>query len=178
MSQTPRVRAAELPDVPAILGLIADLAEYERAADQAKASAAQIRQALFPPDGEPRSHALVACVDGPQGEQVVGFAVWYLTFSTWQGRAGIWLEDLFVQPAHRGTGLGLQLLRSLAQTVHTRDYGRLEWWVLNWNTTAIDFYEALGARPQSEWTVYRLEGAALARLALDASGPAPKLPET
>ena len=95
-------------------------------------------------------------------------AVWYLTFSTWLGRPGIWLEDLYVQPAHRGSGLGRQLLTTLAQLCSERGYGRLEWWVLDWNEPSIGFYRNLGARSEDEWTTYRLDGEALDRLAASA----------
>ena len=99
-------------------------------------------------------------VDG----EVVGMAVWYLTFSTWTGVNGIWLEDLFVQPGQRGSGLGRELLATLARTCVERGYQRLEWWVLDWNEPSIGFYESLGARAQDEWTVFRMDGAALGEL--------------
>jgi GNAT superfamily N-acetyltransferase len=160
-----RIRPATPADVVDLLRLITDLAAFERAEGQVEASAEQLTAALFPPDGQARSHALVAELVGPEGSQIVGFAVWYTTFSTWLGRHGIWLEDLYVSPAQRGTGLGRRLLRELASVCQIRDYGRLEWWVLNWNTSAIDFYESLGAVPQAEWTVYRLDGRQLQALA-------------
>jgi GNAT superfamily N-acetyltransferase len=96
---------------------------------------------------------------------VVGFALWHLTFSTWRGRAGIWLEDLFVRPGARGSGLGKALLQELAQICTARGYGRLEWWVLDWNEPAIGFYRSLGAEPQEDWTTFRLHDEALVRLA-------------
>ena len=104
--------------------------------------------------------AHVAEVDG----RVVGMAVWYLTFSTWTGVNGIWLEDLFVEPEQRGAGLGRELLATLARTCVDRGYQRLEWWVLDWNEPSIGFYRSLGAVPQDEWTVFRMDGAALASL--------------
>ena len=105
--------------------------------------------------------------DGGEGgtTQVVGIALWYLTFSTWQVRNGIWLEDLYVEEDHRGSGLGVALLRTLADTCVQRGYGRLEWCVLRWNEPSIRFYESVGARPQSEWETYRLTGDALSSFA-------------
>ena len=163
----PAVREATPDDVPAILRLIQELADYERAPDAVEATEQHLRTALFPADpGAARSHALVAEAAGADGvPQVVGMAVWYVTFSTWLGRHGVWLEDLFVRPEHRGSGLGTALLARLAQLCVERDYGRLEWWVLNWNEPSIGFYRSLGAVPQDEWTVFRLDGAALAGLA-------------
>ncbi|PKW27766.1 GNAT family N-acetyltransferase [Phycicoccus duodecadis] len=155
------IRPATLADVPAILRLVEDLAEYEKARHEVEATEEHLRAALFPEDGATSTFAHVAEVDG----QVVGMAVWFLSFSTWTGTSGIWLEDLYVDPAHRGSGLGHGLLRALAQVCRDRGYRRLEWWVLNWNTPSIGFYESLGAQPQSEWTTYRLDGDALAALA-------------
>lgn len=119
----------------------------------------QLHEALF---GEQVSlYGLVAEVDG----HVVGFAVWFRNFSTWRGRHGIYLEDLFVAPEHRGSGLGTALLAALARECVTRDYPRLEWWVLDWNAPSIAFYRSLGAVAMDEWTVFRLTGDALAQLA-------------
>ncbi|KQX65651.1 GNAT family N-acetyltransferase [Angustibacter sp. Root456] len=162
-----RLRDATPDDVPAILRLIQELADYERAPDAVEATEAHLHTALFPPDpATARSHAIVAEVTDSGGNtQIVGMAVWYVTFSTWLGRHGVWLEDLFVQPAHRGSGLGTALLARLAQICVERDYGRLEWWVLNWNEPSIGFYRSLGAAPQDEWTVFRLDGDALTALA-------------
>jgi GNAT superfamily N-acetyltransferase len=148
----PAVRAARPEDVPTIRALIAELAAYERAADQARATEEQLRAALF---GErPAVFALVAEADGV----VVGFALWFLNFSTWQGVHGIYLEDLYVRPEQRGRGLGKALLQSLAAIAVARGYARFEWWVLNWNTPAIEFYRAMGAVAMDEWTVFRLSG--------------------
>ena len=108
---------------------------------------------------QPAAYALVA----ETGDEVVGFALYFLNFSTWEGVHGIYLEDLYVMPEHRGTGLGKALLKSLAQIAVERGYARFEWWVLDWNTPSIDFYRRLGAVPMDEWTVYRLTGDALAR---------------
>ena len=103
-------------------------------------------------------------VRGESEDEVVGFALWYRTFSTWQGKPGIWLEDLFVRPDHRGSGLGKALLVSLAQIAVRRGWGRFEWWVLDWNEPAHGFYRSLGARPEDEWTVWRVDGEALREL--------------
>jgi GNAT superfamily N-acetyltransferase len=152
------IRPATADDVPAILGLVRDLADYERARDEARATEAQVRDALF---GErPSVFCDVAEVDG----EVVGFAVWFLSFSTWLGRHGIYLEDLFVRPDYRRAGIGRALLVRLAQRCVEQGYGRLEWSVLDWNEPAIGFYRALGAEAMDEWTVHRLSGDALSLL--------------
>jgi GNAT superfamily N-acetyltransferase len=153
------IRPARPEDVPAILALVRDLAEYERALHEVEATEEQLRQALFGPD--PRAYALVAEHEGT----VAGFAVWFLTFSTWLGRHGVYLEDLFVRPELRGLGYGRALLQELARICVARGYGRLEWAVLDWNEPAIGFYRSLGAQAQQEWTVHRLRGEALRRLA-------------
>ena len=120
-----------------------------------KATPEHFRAALFGP--QPAAYALVAEVEG----EVVGFALYFLNFSTWEGVHGIYLEDLFVKPEHRGTGLGKALLTALAEIAVDRGYARVEWWVLDWNTPSIDFYRRLGAVPMDEWTVFRLTGDAL-----------------
>jgi GNAT superfamily N-acetyltransferase len=155
--------------VPAILGLVHELAVYEKAPDAVEATEAGFHAALFPSDGAPTAFAHVAVVDGT----VVGMAVWYLTFSTWLGGTGIWLEDLFVQPEHRGSGLGKAMLATLAALCTERGYGRLEWWVLKWNTPSIGFYDSIGAAPMDEWQVYRLNGQALDALAESATPASP-----
>lgn len=165
------IREATPADVPAILQLVHDLAAYEKEPDAVKATQAHFRAALFPESGTPTTFAHVAEVEG----EVVGMAVWYLTFSTWTGVNGIWLEDLFVQPGHRGSGVGRELLATLARTCVDRDYQRLEWWVLDWNEPSIGFYESLGARAQDEWTVFRMDGNALADLGAS-SGSAAGVP--
>jgi GNAT superfamily N-acetyltransferase len=152
-----RVRAAVPGDVPVILRLVRELAEYERAAHEVRATEEQLAGALFPESGAPALFAHVAQVDG----EVVGVAVWFLSFSTWTGTHGIWLEDLYVTPAQRGSGLGRELLRVLASVCVERGYDRLEWWVLDWNAPSIAFYRSLGAEPQDEWTRFRLDGSAL-----------------
>ena len=153
------IRYATPGDVPDILRMIRDLAEYERALHEVKATEEQLRAHLFGDD--PKVFAHVAEHEG----KVVGFALWFLTFSTWNGTHGIYLEDLYVEPDARGHGYGRALLTELARIADERGYERVEWSVLNWNTPAIGFYEALGARPQDEWTVYRLTGDALAKAA-------------
>ena len=152
-------RAAVRTDVPTMIELVRALAEYEREPASAVATVEQFEQAFF--GASPQVYAHVVEVDG----EVVGFAVWYLTFSTWTGTHGIWLEDLFVQPAARGGGHGRALLETLAGICVERGYARLEWWVLDWNEPAIGFYRALGARPEDDWTVWRTDGDALAQLA-------------
>ncbi|MEU6507728.1 GNAT family N-acetyltransferase [Streptomyces sp. NPDC046942] len=154
------IRAATPADVPVIHALIRELAEYEKALEEARASEEQLRETLF---GErPAAFAHMAVDDG-SGEPV-GFALWFLNFSTWRGVHGIYLEDLYVRPTARGAGHGRALLTELARICVQRGYARLEWSVLNWNAPAIGFYESLGARPQDEWTVYRLTEGALAEL--------------
>lgn len=152
------VRTATPTDVPVLLGLVRALAVYEKEPDAVEATEDDLHRALFV-DGTASAH--VAEHDG----EVVGFALWYVTFSTWTGRPGLWLEDLFVQPAARGTGLGKALLQALAAVCVDRGYGRFEWWVLDWNAPAIGFYRSLGAVPQDEWTTMRVDGEALGRLA-------------
>lgn len=139
--------------------MIRELAEYEKAPQEARATPEQLHAALF---GErPGAYAHIAETDG--GE-VVGFALWFLNFSTWTGVQGLYLEDLFVRPDRRGGGYGKALLTELARICGERGYERFEWSVLDWNAPSISFYEALGARPQDEWTVYRLTGEALKSL--------------
>ena len=151
----PAVREARESDVEPILQLVRELAHYERAPEAVKATPEHFRAALFGP--QPAAYALVAEVEG----EVVGFALYFLNFSTWEGVHGIYLEDLFVQPEHRGTGLGKALLTALAEIAVDRGYARVEWWVLDWNTPSIEFYRRLGAVPMDEWTVFRLTGDAL-----------------
>jgi len=155
------VRPAGSDDVPAILGLVHELAVYEKAPDAVKATEAHFREALFPQDHAPTAFAHVAVVNGT----VVGMAIWYITFSTWLGGGGIWLEDLFVSPEHRGSGLGKGLLATLAAVCAERGYRRLDWWVLKWNTPSIGFYDSIGGQPMDEWLTYRLDGGALGSLA-------------
>jgi GNAT superfamily N-acetyltransferase len=153
------VRAAMPTDVELILGFIRELAVYERAADQVVATAALIHQGLFGPDA--KAKALIGELDG----KPAGFAVYFYSYSTWLGRHGINLEDLYVSPASRGHGVGKALLQQLAKQAVAENCGRLEWNVLDWNQPAIDFYRSLGAEALDEWTRYRVSGAALAKLA-------------
>ncbi|THD64322.1 GNAT family N-acetyltransferase [Phenylobacterium sp.] len=154
-----QVRVATLADVSLILEFIKALAEYERLGHDVEATEADIRRDLF---GEnPRCFCDIVEAD----HQPVGFALWFYNYSTFRGRAGIYLEDLFVKPEARGLGAGKALLRRLAQRCVDADLGRLEWSVLNWNTPAIEFYDSLDAAAMEEWTVRRLYGEALLRLA-------------
>ncbi len=154
----PAVREARESDLGRIRQLIMDLAAYEKSADQVKVTIEQLRAALF--GGQPAAYALVA----EAGDEVAGFALYFLNFSTWEGVHGIYLEDLYVMPEHRGSGLGKALLVSLAEIAVARGYARFEWWVLDWNRPSIDFYERLGAVAMEEWTVYRVSGEALRAL--------------
>lgn len=153
------IRAATPADVPVLHAMVRELADYEKALHEVRATREQLREALF---GErPAVFAHIAETD--EGE-VVGFSLWFLSFSTWRGVHGIHLEDLYVRPGARGGGYGKALLRELARTCVERGYERLEWSVLRWNSPSIAFYESLGARPQEEWEVYRLTDGALAAL--------------
>ncbi|MFD4620527.1 GNAT family N-acetyltransferase [Streptomyces sp. NPDC058475] len=154
------IRTATPADLPVIHALIRELAEYEKALEEARATPEQLREALF--GAHPAAYAHLA-VDDATGEPV-GCALWFLNFSTWRGVHGIYLEDLYVRPEARGAGHGKALLTELARICGERGYERLEWSVLNWNRPSIDFYESLGARPQDEWTVYRLTDEALRAL--------------
>jgi GNAT superfamily N-acetyltransferase len=156
------IRPAVPADVPALVQLIRDLAEYEKAPEEAVATEAQVHDVLF--GAAPAVFCDVAEVDGT----VVGMAVWFTSFSTWLGRQGIYLEDLYVSPSHRGEGHGKALLATLARRCVQRGYGRLEWSVLDWNTPAIDFYAGLGSVGMDGRTVHRLSGEHLAALASEA----------
>jgi GNAT superfamily N-acetyltransferase len=155
----PCVREARESDLDRILQLIVDLASYEKAAHEVKTTTEQLRSALF--GHQPAAYALVAEWD----EHVVGLALYFRNFSTWEGVHGLYLEDLYVMPEYRGFGLGRALLMSLAELTVERGYARLEWAVLDWNQPAIDFYRSLGAVAMDEWTAYRLSGTALAAAA-------------
>lgn len=150
------IRPAAPADVPTIRALIAELAEYEREPEAAKATEEQLHAVLFAE--HPAVFALVAEDDAGNP---VGFALYFLNFSTWNGTHGIYLEDLFVRPEARGGGHGRALLRELARIAVERDYGRVEWSVLDWNEPSIGFYKALGAVSMDEWTTMRLTGEAL-----------------
>ena len=158
------IRPARAGDIPAIHQLIRDLATYERSLHEVTATEQDLAAALLA--DRPALFAHVA----DDGGRVVGFALWFLSYSTWGGRHGIYLEDLYVVPESRGHGHGKALLAELARICVERGYGRLEWWVLDWNTPARRFYESLGAVAMDEWTVHRLTGPALRALAAGA-GP-------
>jgi len=157
-----RIREAVEADLPLVASLIRELAEYERLLDQVTLTDDGLRDALF---GE-RRYAEVVVAEDPEGEPA-GFALFFHNFSTFLGRPGIYLEDLFVRPRFRGAGIGRALLAHLAALAVERGCGRLEWAVLDWNEAAIGFYRRLGARPTSGWSVYRLDGPALRALAGD-----------
>ncbi|HZR05482.1 MAG TPA: GNAT family N-acetyltransferase [Candidatus Udaeobacter sp.] len=153
------IRPARVNDVPLILQLIRDLATYERAPDEVTATEEQLVDVLF---GErPAAEVLLAF----EGQSPVGFAVYFYNFSTWIGRPGLYLEDLFVKPDKRGKGFGRALLVELAKIARDRECGRMEWAVLDWNEPAMKFYRGLGAKPMDEWTVFRLTREGIARLA-------------
>jgi GNAT superfamily N-acetyltransferase len=152
------IRSATPADIPVIRQLIVDLAVYEREPDAVKASEADLHTALF--GDRPLAEAVLAELDG----KAVGVALFFTNFSTWAGRGGLYLEDLFVKPEARGQGVGKALLMHLAGIAVARGYARFEWSVLDWNEPAIGFYKALGAKPQDEWTVMRVEGDALKAL--------------
>jgi GNAT superfamily N-acetyltransferase len=153
------VRPIRPEDVPAVVGLVRELADYEKALDEVRLTEEQLHESLF---GErPALFGHVAVAD----DDVVGMALWFLNFSTWRGTHGIYLEDLYVRPAHRGSGLGRELLRTLAELCVQRGWSRLEWSVLDWNTPSIDFYRAAGAVPMEGWTVFRLTDEALSGFA-------------
>jgi GNAT superfamily N-acetyltransferase len=153
------IRPADMADVPIILQLIRDLATYERAPNEVTATEQQLADVLF---GEkPRAEVALAFEE----DIPVGFAVFFHNFSTWLGRPGLYLEDLFVKPDARGKGYGRALLVYLAKLARDRGCGRMEWAVLNWNEPAIEFYRKLSAKPMDEWTVYRLTGDEISRLA-------------
>jgi len=153
------LRRAAVADCGDIARLVRALADYEKLADQAQATDEDFRNALF--GDPPRAEAAVAIVDGA----TVGLALWFYNFSTFRGRAGLYVEDVFVEPAHRGAGIGRAFFRMMAAHAVAQGCPRMEWSVLDWNTPAIDFYRALGAEPMSEWTVQRLSGDTLHRLA-------------
>jgi len=159
MQSNLQIRRGTAEDVPLIAGLIRELAEYERAPDAVVATEAQLGDVLF---GEkPAAEVLLAFVN----DEPVGFAVYFFNFSTWLGRPGLYLEDLFVKPELRGKGYGRELLTRLAQIARERGCGRMEWAVLDWNEPAIQFYKKLGAEPMEEWTVFRLTSDGIAALA-------------
>lgn len=153
------IRSATEADVPIILRLIRELAEYERAPDDAVATENGLREVLF---GEKPAAEVLLALDH---EEPVGFALYFFNFSTWLGRPGLYLEDLFVRPETRGKGYGRALLQRLARIARERGCGRMEWAVLDWNEPAIGFYKKLGAKPMEEWTVFRLTSDEIGELA-------------
>ncbi len=180
------IRPATPADVPDLQAMIVELAEYEKAAHEVRTTEAHLHDALFGPDARAHAHVAVepgrpaagavggTAADG--GGRVVGMALWFVNFSTWRGVHGIYLEDLYVRPQHRGAGHGRALLAGLASLCVERGYARLEWSVLDWNEPSIGFYRALGAVAMEEWTVYRLTDESLHALAAgppdaDASRP-------
>lgn len=153
------IRPAVKEDAPIILQLIKELAEYEKAPNEVIATIKDIEATIFAED--PKVFCELVEIDG----NVVGMAIWFLNYSTWQGRHGIYLEDLYIKPEFRGKGLGKALLQHLARICSERGYGRFQWWVLDWNSPAIEFYHSIGAVPMSEWTVFRVSGEPLRKLA-------------
>ncbi len=155
------IAPAQPADVALILELVQGLADYEKEPDAARATPDQIHKGLF---GEkPAAECVIARFQG----EPAGLALWFQNFSTWTGRPGLWLEDLFVRPAFRRRGIGRELLRHLARVAQERGFSRLEWSVLDWNQPAVDFYRSLDAEPMDQWTTFRLSGDALARLAAE-----------
>ncbi len=162
----PRIRDISFTDVAAVVALVHDLAAYERLPEECHLTTELLTAALFAPT--PALFGQVALGgDAATGTTVVGYALWFLNYSTWEGVHGIYLEDLYVRPDQRGSGLGKALLLNLAKIADDRGYARVEWSVLDWNTPSIDFYRAIGAVPMNGWSVFRLSGRALARRATE-----------
>lgn len=159
MTQTIDIKPATQEDIPLILSLIKELATYEKLSNEVVATEALLQQHLFGP--KPKAEVVIGHLD----DQPVSFALFFHNFSTFLGKPGIYLEDLYVREAARGKGVGQQMLAYLAYLAKQRECGRLEWWVLDWNDLAIQFYKRLGARPMDEWTVFRVTGEALDTLA-------------
>ena len=153
-----KIRPAERKEVGAVLQLIHDLAHYEKAPNEVEATEKELLSTIFAEN--PKVFCDVLEVDG----DIAGMAIWFLNYSTWQGKHGIYLEDLFIKPEYRGRGYGKALLQHLAKICEERGYGRFQWWVLDWNSPAIEFYRSLGAVAMDEWTVYRVSGRALKEL--------------
>jgi GNAT superfamily N-acetyltransferase len=158
-----KIRPARPDDVDVVVAMVHELAEYEREPESCVVSSEQMHAALFGDDPAVFGH--VAEADG----HVIGMAVWFLTFSTWEGIHGIWLEDFYVREAARGTGAGVALMRELARICGERGYARMDWSVLDWNEPSIGFYRAVGAEHLQQWHAYRLTGSALAALGREAS---------
>lgn len=153
------VREATLGDIPQILQYIKDLAKFEKALEEAVLTEKDLKESFF--TNSPQVYCLVSELDSI----VTGIAIWHLNYSTWLGKHGIYLEDLYVDPKYRGQGHGKALLVSLAKICMDRGYPRLQWWVLDWNKSAIDFYHSIGAHAMDEWTVFRVSGNELRKLA-------------
>ena len=156
------IRPIRPGDIDEVLEMVRELAEYEQAADQLIATPESYQQLFF--DANPAVFAIVIEHPGP-GHQLAGFAIYFLNFSTWLGQHGIYLEDLYVRAPYRGHGYGKSLLAQLASECLANGYGRLEWWVLDWNEPALGFYRSIGAEPMTDWTVQRITGNDLASLA-------------
>jgi GNAT superfamily N-acetyltransferase len=161
MTEFVSLRAATVDDTAQILAFIQGLAEYEKLSHVCVATEESLRETLFGP------HPFAEVILADCGGQSVGFALFFHNYSTFRAHPGIYLEDLYVLPSHRGHGIGKALLKALARIAVERDCARFEWSVLDWNTPAIEFYRSLGAEPQDEWTNFRVSQEALARLALD-----------
>jgi GNAT superfamily N-acetyltransferase len=153
-----KIRSARKDEVGIVLQLIHDLAHYEKAPNEVEATEKELLETIFVDDA--RVFCDVVEVDG----EIAGMAIWFLNYSTWQGKHGIYLEDLFIKPEFRGRGFGKALLQHLAKVCDERGYGRFQWWVLDWNSPAIEFYKSLGAVAMDEWTVYRVSGDPLKKL--------------
>jgi GNAT superfamily N-acetyltransferase len=153
-----KIRPARKDEVGIVLQLIHDLAHYEKAPNEVEATEKELLETIFVEDA--RVFCDVVEVDG----EIAGMAIWFLNYSTWQGKHGIYLEDLFIKPEFRGRGYGKALLQHLAKVCDERGYGRFQWWVLDWNSPAIEFYKSLGAVAMDEWTVYRVSGDPLKKL--------------
>ncbi|MFM8404982.1 MAG: N-acetyltransferase family protein [Actinomycetota bacterium] len=153
-----KIRPAREDEVGIVLQLIHDLAHYEKAPNEVEATEKELLETIFVED------ARVFCDVVEVDEEIAGMAIWFLNYSTWQGKHGIYLEDLFIKPEFRGRGFGKALLQHLAKLCDERGYGRFQWWVLDWNSPAIEFYKSLGAVAMDEWTVYRVSGDPLKKL--------------
>lgn len=153
-----KIRPARQDEVGIVLQLIHDLAVYEKAPNEVEATEKELLETIFTSD--PKVFCDLVEVDG----EIAGMAIWFLNYSTWQGKHGIYLEDLFIKPEFRGRGYGKALLKHLAKICDEKGYGRFQWWVLDWNSPAIEFYRSLGAVAMDEWTVYRVSGQALKEL--------------
>lgn len=161
MADNFKIRHSNINDAPLILSFIKQLAEFEKLSHEVVATEASIRQTLF--DQDPKAEVIIGELDG----KPVTFALFFHNYSTFLGKPGLYLEDLFVKPEARGLGIGKKMLTYLAHLAETRDCGRFEWWVLDWNEDAIGFYKKLGAKPMDEWTVFRVTGDALKQLSTE-----------